>query len=611
MLRRALVENINNLKIGPRLIIYLFVAGIVGFLVMALFVKTIVYSRLNELEKTQIDHHSAQLTAYIEEQKSSIKTKTFGWSYWDDSYEFIENFNQKFVERNLDPASLLDYGVSSISYMRIEDQKSFSVAYDKDSGKEDTILEAKMEKYLIDIIEHDHFKDENSYETYLRIDNRLYVVGTAKVLKSDKTGKPKGIMAIAKRINDSDLKNTLQYDAKVDFVRQTNGSTTKIYDDYATISVGIFGHDRTPVGRLTTNFQRSLNAVKTDLWTILAFGILALSFATIMFFYGRISALVISPLQSLSQHLVKISETGKLSPFQSNGRDDEIGQVINSFNEMIIRINALQESLTQKSYQIGKAQSEIDVLHNVKNALSPVSTILSRLDDIPNPISANFERAIDELAGNEADFNRRTKLVDFTKANIKAQIESNSNANRLVLKARESINKAIETIESLRARNNYFEDEFCEITSILDRSLEIARENEGAVNIEFAKPPPQLVKGNKIIYSQVFDNIITNSLEAIKKANRHNGQLSVEIMPIEREFERMLQIKINDNGDGFDSGLKARLFERGFSTRTNKTGGLGLHWCANNLNAMGGTIRIDSEGKQMGAEVIIELPLAA
>lgn len=611
MLREQLSENLKNLKIGARLILSLTAIGIIGFLIMAIFVKTFVSARIDELEKTQIQHQAAQLSAFVEDQKHDIKTKTYGWAFWDDSYTFIEDFNQNFINRNLAPISLLDFGVSSITYLRLSDDKSFSVAYDKSTKKEDKILAEKMTEYLKDILSHNHFGTSDSYETYLRINNKLYVVGTGKVLKSDKTGDLKGIMAIARQIDDNDVKATLQNNTIIDFVRTNKLINTKIYPDNAAISVTIFGHDKMPVGRLTTNYPRSLNAVKFDLWIVLAFGILALSGATIFFFYDRISGLVIAPLQSLTKHLSQISETGKLSVINAKLRQDEMGQVINSFNEMIVNIAALQESLAQKSFQIGKAQSEIDVLHNVKNALSPISTILSRMGEVTNPLSPNFGRAIDELSDPNTDESRRKKLSEFIKANILANEESNQNSIRLIGKARESVNKAIETIESLRARNDVFEDEFCEITSVLDKSLEIARHNKNSVQIEFIKPPPQLVKGNKIIYAQVFDNIVTNALEAIANAQNENGKLSVEISPIERDFERMIKIKINDNGDGFDENQKARLFERGFSTRTNKKGGLGLHWCANNVNALGGSLKIDSAGKQKGAEVIIELPLAA
>ncbi len=49
------------------------------------------------------------------------------------------------------------------------------------------------------------------------------------------------------------------------------------------------------------------------------------------------------------------------------------------------------------------------------------------------------------------------------------------------------------------------------------------------------------------------------------------------------------------------------LFQRGFSTRKHKSGGLGLHWCANSMTAMQGSLRLESEGQGRGAVAILAL----
>ena len=49
---------------------------------------------------------------------------------------------------------------------------------------------------------------------------------------------------------------------------------------------------------------------------------------------------------------------------------------------------------------------------------------------------------------------------------------------------------------------------------------------------------------------------------------------------------------------------------RGFSTRAHKSGGLGLHWCANSMLAMEGTLELRSDGKGSGARAILTLGLA-
>ena len=53
------------------------------------------------------------------------------------------------------------------------------------------------------------------------------------------------------------------------------------------------------------------------------------------------------------------------------------------------------------------------------------------------------------------------------------------------------------------------------------------------------------------------------------------------------------------------------MFEKGFSTKSRETNyGIGLHWCANAVAALGGRIWAASEGPGQGASLHVLVPLA-
>ncbi|HUJ52287.1 MAG TPA: hypothetical protein VLX08_01915, partial [Steroidobacteraceae bacterium] len=55
-----------------------------------------------------------------------------------------------------------------------------------------------------------------------------------------------------------------------------------------------------------------------------------------------------------------------------------------------------------------------------------------------------------------------------------------------------------------------------------------------------------------------------------------------------------------------------RVFEKGFSTKSPETNhGIGLHWCANAIGALGGRIWAASDGPGRGASLHLLVPLAA
>jgi signal transduction histidine kinase len=53
-----------------------------------------------------------------------------------------------------------------------------------------------------------------------------------------------------------------------------------------------------------------------------------------------------------------------------------------------------------------------------------------------------------------------------------------------------------------------------------------------------------------------------------------------------------------------------KLFQKGYSTKSQATNsGLGLHWCANTLRALGGAISVNSDGPGRGTRFEILVPL--
>jgi sensor histidine kinase regulating citrate/malate metabolism len=71
-----------------------------------------------------------------------------------------------------------------------------------------------------------------------------------------------------------------------------------------------------------------------------------------------------------------------------------------------------------------------------------------------------------------------------------------------------------------------------------------------------------------------------------------------------------MDICFTDNGVGIAANHLALVFEKGFSTKSKATNqGIGLHWCANTVNALGGRMRAESAGETHGASLHVVMPL--
>ncbi|MCP4378183.1 MAG: HAMP domain-containing histidine kinase [bacterium] len=67
------------------------------------------------------------------------------------------------------------------------------------------------------------------------------------------------------------------------------------------------------------------------------------------------------------------------------------------------------------------------------------------------------------------------------------------------------------------------------------------------------------------------------------------------------DTQELIHVQVCDNGDGIEAENLTRVFERGFSTKSGKASGIGLHWCANTFSVMHGRMYAESDGPGKGA----------
>ena len=110
----------------------------------------------------------------------------------------------------------------------------------------------------------------------------------------------------------------------------------------------------------------------------------------------------------------------------------------------------------------------------------------------------------------------------------------------------------------------------------------------------------------------VLQNLIINAADAVRDAGRERGVLRVGAEIVREDEREQLHLHCEDNGVGIARGDLERVFDKGFSTKSNDTNyGIGLHWCANAIAALGGRIWAASEGPGLGASLHLMVPLMA
>ena len=110
-----------------------------------------------------------------------------------------------------------------------------------------------------------------------------------------------------------------------------------------------------------------------------------------------------------------------------------------------------------------------------------------------------------------------------------------------------------------------------------------------------------LLVADKLRLSQVFLNIINNAINVAQQ-----GEI---IVFLERQDDKMVLVRITDNGPGIPSNLKDKIFDK-FVTGSKSGTGLGLYICKNIIEKHGGKIWAENN-KNKGANFNFTIPMTA
>jgi GAF domain-containing protein len=148
------------------------------------------------------------------------------------------------------------------------------------------------------------------------------------------------------------------------------------------------------------------------------------------------------------------------------------------------------------------------------------------------------------------------------------------------------------------------EDPIClRINQIIDDALKQVQINP-PIELEKSLPSdlPEVLGGKQQLVG-IFDNIIQNAKDAM------NGSGTLSIRGSRIEGLDWVEIKVSDTGKGIPAENIQQIFERGFTTRSDRGNmGFGLWWTKIQVENLGGKISVTSELDQ-GTQFAVILPI--
>jgi signal transduction histidine kinase len=325
-------------------------------------------------------------------------------------------------------------------------------------------------------------------------------------------------------------------------------------------------------------------------------------------------SVIVLPLESLAKHITGIRKSGDLSQRLDQDRADEIGSLANEFDKLTDELHEARKLLLDQSFKAGKADNAAEVLHNIRNAMTPLINSIDRLTKDMNVADGlRVKQAVEELAGEECPPDRAGKLLQYIESAFSHIEGTNRHAGENLGVASKQA-RQVEAILADQERHAQVSPviEDLPLNDVLDEAvLVLPKSASPDIELDLVNGVRECtVRAHRVGLLQVLGNLILNAYESIQRSQSNAGRIELTAVTESVEDQPMVRLTVSDSGCGFDDNFRQKLFQRGFSSKQGHLSGLGLHWCANALAAMGGRIQAESRGPGQGAEFHVLLPAA-
>jgi len=319
------------------------------------------------------------------------------------------------------------------------------------------------------------------------------------------------------------------------------------------------------------------------------FGALLLLVVVVMLTALLLSNALARPIAQLREGLEAVGE-GRFTRVLPVDTRDEIGDLVQTFNEMREQLSESRRKLAQQERELAWREMARQVAHEIKNPLTPMKLSIQHL-------RRAFEREQLAPASDDGDAptsDRFAGLFDRITSTLIEQIE-----------ALARIADEFSTFARLPTRVM----ESLDLNEVIREAADLMREESEGVAIELdLYDDPLVVEADREELRRIYINLIKNAMQAIP--DHRDGRIEIATATVEASGDAAPGVRstISDNGTGIPEDLQDKIFQPSFSTKTSGTG-LGLAIARKGIEELDGQIGFETtEGE--GTTFWIRLPLS-
>lgn len=332
---------------------------LVSMTVLILYLLIIAY--IDKEEAFYISRSYSSTNSILHKEQVSLESIALDWSEWDDTYNFINEKNDQYIDINLLDGTLVSLNINFMYFIKKDDANVYLKNYaiqDSDGLLLEKIIHSKVRE-INSKVKMDELKPVTGL---VSVSDRLMVVSIAPVTTSDGNAPINGFIAIGRYIDKEFIKyleKVLQVQVNIDILKeplQNKKGYEVIRNEECLIWLSKTNDNITSYSYINDIFGKPVIALRLDMdRTNHRNGINAIHLFSIFFLISMLAVIgmffiffdgsILKRLEKLHNFLDRVSRSRDTKASISLPGNDEISRLATNTNIMLKEIDSFYEEI--------------------------------------------------------------------------------------------------------------------------------------------------------------------------------------------------------------------------------------------------------------------------
>ncbi len=371
-----------------------------------------------ELEKEYSKIEYKRAINEFNDYKKRLELILNDWAQWDDTYKFIDDSNSYYIKSNIIESTFEDIGIDYIVLLNDDNNVVYSGSYNYDSNSVYNNVDTEIMQLI---------KNAKNGSEFYYANNKTLVISKSDVTDSEGVSKSNGKIIFAyyliedeviDKLNDGD--SEVYYIENSDILFNEEYIINK-YDNKTNLVFFVPYQNVNKAIRVQMNFSNKISNLgrKTSINILLFYIVFVIIMVTILLVL--LNKFIIKRVIIMNGNIKAITESGDITKrlIVKDNNKDEISQLVFSFNNMLEKIEYLQEDLVNFA-----TIDNLTKIYNSRVGLEKLETLMYMKDEKNQPLTicyldVNNLKIVNDKLGHNIGNQLLIDVVKIIKQNIR------------------------------------------------------------------------------------------------------------------------------------------------------------------------------------------------